>query len=82
MGDGAGLGGGALELGDVRAEDETLGEADALDGFHDLLTDEGELAAEVEHGDGSGGKRLWHRIMLQVPFLWIWEDQARAGMRG
>ena len=70
---GTGGGCGMLELSDFRAEDEALRDADALDGLHDFITDEGELAGEVEEGNGlDGGLRgggvedFGHVIMLQV----------------
>ena len=52
-----GGGGGLLKGGDLRAEDEALGDADALDGLHDFIADEGKLAGEIEEGDGLKGGR-------------------------
>jgi hypothetical protein len=77
--DGAGLGGGVLELRDLQAEDEALGGADTVYSVHHLVTNQGELAGEVQHRDGlegglgerlGGGNRgLGHMIMLQVRLL-------------
>lgn len=58
---GAGNGCCGFKAGDLGAEDELLRGADGFDGGEELLPDGGELAGEVEHGDGledSGGGGL------------------------
>ncbi len=52
VGGGAGEGGGGFEGGDLGAEDELLRSEGGLEGLHDFVADEGELAREVKHGDG------------------------------
>lgn len=52
MRDGAGLSGGVLKGGDLRAEDELLRQADSLNCRKDFQPDFIILAGEIEHRDG------------------------------
>jgi len=70
VGRGAGEGGGALEGFDLGAEDEALRGADLSDGLHDLFSDGGELAGEVEKGDGLGcGSGGWRHGVNRTSVL-------------
>ena len=69
------LGGGGFEAGDVGAEDEALRDADPLYGVHDLVAEGGELAGEVEEGDGreGGGGDSIHGLMLNAGLSLLFE---------